>query len=413
MQATFTHLIGPRKGERKTFDADTISIGRAPDNMLCLGDDERRVSSHHAEIRRRGDHFVLHDLGSTNGTMINGRRVITSEIHEDDLLEFGAGGPLLRLGIESDGEIAAAAHVSDNDHLMSQSAVEKLVERAFHNRISNRWLIVALVAAMAIGAVAGIWLSPRLDPSRRGEMSFAAVAARNHSAVVFIRTEFELVEANGHVTIAYARTGSGFVVSRDGLVVTNRHVVRDWEYNKPAPGLTGRATKIEVVFPGQKSEEAITATVHRLTETAETDLAILKIDPPSDLSIIYGLESDLEHTKQGDEVAVIGYPLGMDLLRRTGDDRLETSLSTGVVSRVSRDFIQLYLRAYNGNSGGPVLNRRGRVIGILTANVGSAQDIAFCIPVDAALKMLGEESRYSDSKIENKSFVERAAKGRN
>src|SRR4051794_33370537 len=103
MRATLTHLLGPHKGKRELFEIDKISIGRAPNNTLSLGDDARRVSSHHAEIIRRGDHYVLHDLGSTNGTMINGRRVIASEIHQDDLIEFGAGGPLLRFSIETDG----------------------------------------------------------------------------------------------------------------------------------------------------------------------------------------------------------------------------------------------------------------------------------------------------------------------
>src|SRR5436190_9523431 len=99
MRATFTHLITSKKGHRAEFDGAKISIGRAPDNMLCLGADALRVSSHHAEIARRGDSYVLRDLGSTNGTMINGRRVMVSELSQDDLIEFGAGGPLLRFGL--------------------------------------------------------------------------------------------------------------------------------------------------------------------------------------------------------------------------------------------------------------------------------------------------------------------------
>src|SRR5712692_565764 len=102
MAATFTRVIGSQRGEQKKFDADRISIGRAPDNMLSLGESARRVSSHHAEIIRRGDGYLLRDLGSTNGTMINGRRVVVSELTHDDLIEFGAGGPLLRFGIERD-----------------------------------------------------------------------------------------------------------------------------------------------------------------------------------------------------------------------------------------------------------------------------------------------------------------------
>src|SRR4030095_10692512 len=99
MRATFTYLIGPNKGEQAVFDESPISVGRASDNMLSLGDGARRVSSHHAEVIRRGRQFVLRDLGSTNGTMINGRRVIVSELEPDDLIEFGAGGPLLRFGV--------------------------------------------------------------------------------------------------------------------------------------------------------------------------------------------------------------------------------------------------------------------------------------------------------------------------
>src|SRR5947209_7878254 len=102
MRATFTRVIGSQKGEHKKFDADRISVGRAADNMLCLGESARRVSSHHAEIIQRGDAYVLRDLGSTNGTMINGRRVVASELSPHDLIEFGAGGPLLRFGVERD-----------------------------------------------------------------------------------------------------------------------------------------------------------------------------------------------------------------------------------------------------------------------------------------------------------------------
>src|SRR5215207_8980995 len=115
MRVTLTHQIGPEKGKREQFEIERISIGRASNNALSFGDDARRVSSHHAEIIRRGDHFVLRDLGSTNGTMINGRRVIASEIHADDLIEFGAGGPLLRFGIETDG--AAAGEISRRENI--------------------------------------------------------------------------------------------------------------------------------------------------------------------------------------------------------------------------------------------------------------------------------------------------------
>src|SRR5215216_1055969 len=149
MRATLTHQFGPNKGKREQFEIDKISIGRAPNNALSFGDDARRVSSHHAEIIRRGDHFVLRDLGSTNGTMINGRRIIASEIHEDDLIEFGAGGPLLRFGIELDGAGASDeikqqeySQAPNRSNVVEPKTSEMLARRAARQRKTNVRLIV-------------------------------------------------------------------------------------------------------------------------------------------------------------------------------------------------------------------------------------------------------------------------------
>jgi serine protease Do len=389
MRATFTHLVGSRKGQAEKFESNSISVGRAEDNALRFGDGDRRVSSHHAEVRRKGDHYVLRDLGSTNGTMINGRRVITSELRHDDLIEFGAGGPLVRFGVENEADIGGRpADARDQARAIGQSTVEMMVNRAVRSRAGNHWLIIALIVAMLAGAAGGILLASRTS---LGSKSWSAIAARNGPAVVFIRTEFELIDEAGAVVTTDARTGTGFVVSADGLIITNRHLLRDWEYNHPRPGVTGRITKVEVIFPGQKREQAWIAQLARLADSPEIDVAILKINSKTDLPRVHGVEAELDEIKQGDEVAVMGYPLGMDLLQLTNDDRLEPSLSTGVVSRISHDTVQLHLSAYQGGSGGPVLDRRGHVIGILTANVGNAEDIAFSIPVSVAFELIRGE----------------------
>jgi len=387
MRTTFTYLIGPQKGERAKFDAERILVGRAPDNTLCLGDGARRVSSHHAEVTQRGDQYVLRDLGSTNGTMINGRRVVVSELAHDDLIEFGAGGPLLRFGIERREKEDQLETVSKDrkrsDRVRSAATAQD--EAAGHRAVvkSNAILIAALVAAMLLGGVAGIVASFRLRGSDPESMSFAEIAELNSPAVVLIRTEFELLDSSGQVTTTEARTGSGFIIPDSGLIVTNRHLVRDWEYNPPPPGTTGRTTKIEAILPHHVLEDLLPAEVYRLGEN-NVDVAILRIDSPT-LPFVLGIEPDLSHTNPGDEVLVIGYPLGLELLEKTKDTRADPSLSPGMVSRVGHDFIQLNLRAYHGNSGGPVLNRKGEVIGILTGNLGSAPDIALCTPIRSAL----------------------------
>ena len=156
IRATFTCLIGPQKGKRDNFDARTISIGRAPDNMLCLGEDARRVSSHHAEVMRRGDQYLLRDLGSTNGTMINGRRVIVGELAHDDLIEFGAGGPLLRFSIEGYATKrephSGNAPQTQSSHVASNAiAPIGSKPRAAGGVKKNARLVAALVAAMMLG----------------------------------------------------------------------------------------------------------------------------------------------------------------------------------------------------------------------------------------------------------------------
>ena len=401
MHATFTHLIGPRKGECQKFDASTISIGRAPDNALRFSDSERRVSSRHAEITRKDDQYIVRDLGSTNGTMINGRRVVMTELKQDDLLEFGAGGPLLRFGMEAAPTDHLDQHhpaeISDGGgRPVGHSTVELIPDRAVRSRSSNVGIIAALVVAMSGGAVAGVVASAWLSPPFSGRLNVAEVADRNGPAVVFIRTEFELVDASGAVAETGATSGSGFVVSPKGFIVTNRHVVHNWENRSPQAGLAGRIARIEVVFPGQQAEDAIPAEVFQLCSDKIADIAVLKIDPPPNLAVVYGIEADLAHSEQGDEVVVIGYPLGMDLLRRSRDSLVAPSLSIGVVSRINSDLIQLNLRAYKGESGGPLLNRKGQVIGVVTASVQSAQDIALCTPIGLAVDLIKDELSYDD-----------------
>ena len=390
MRATFTYLIGPQKGERTKFDTERITAGRAPDNMLCLGDGARRVSSHHAEVIRRGNQYLLRDLGSTNGTMINGRRVMVSELSADDLVEFGAGGPLLRFGIEHPEEDQLET-IGSTGHKRDVPAGRKAASHRPAARLnSNATFIAALTVAMLLGGIAGIIASSRLRAADPESMSLAEIAEVNTPAVVLIRTEFELLDPGGQVIKAEARTGSGFMLAESGLIVTNRHVIRDWEYNAPPAGSTGRILRIEAILPHHTLEDAVPAEVYKLGPDSTVDVAILRINPANS-RLVHGVEPDLSHTNPGDEVVVIGYPLGLELLQWTRDSTADPSLSTGSVSRVGHDFIQLNLRAYHGNSGGPVLNRKGEVIGILTANFASAQDIALCTPISAALALVKEE----------------------
>lgn len=415
MRATFTHVIGPQKGQRIQFDAEKISVGRAPNNMLCMGDGARRVSSHHAEITQDGDQFVLRDLGSTNGTIINGRRVVVSELSHDDLIEFGAGGPLVRFGIEnSEHEDHIDTLISNDLQQVQRTSGLTSKRAAVHNHHAanlkkNAALIAALVGAMLLGGIGGIVASYRLRSYDAESLSYAEIAELAIPAVVLIRTEFELVDSAGQVVTTEARVGTGFVMSENGTVVTNRHVIFDWEYNATPPGTTGRTTKIDVVLPHHTFEDAASGEVLRLGPDKSVDVAVLRINPPSTPAV--RLNPEISHTNPGDEVVVIGYPLGLDLLHWTKDTTADPSLSTGTVSRVGHDFIQLNLRAYHGNSGGPVLNKKGEVIGILTGNFSNAQDIALCTPISAAVALAKDDLGRGGLILDKLSRVEFALKG--
>lgn len=75
-------------GQRIVLGEAIVTIGRLGDSTLML--DDRNVSRHHAEIRPQGTGFVLIDLGSTNGTTVNGERVAERQLRDGDLIEFGA-----------------------------------------------------------------------------------------------------------------------------------------------------------------------------------------------------------------------------------------------------------------------------------------------------------------------------------
>src|SRR5262245_61599869 len=195
MRVNFTYLIGPQKGLRKSFETDRITIGRAANNVFTFGEDQRRVSAHHAEVSRMGDQWLLRDLGSTNGTMINGRRVTIAELQHDDMIEVGAGGPLLRFALEQDASMEPRAEAALTSNPRTEIARRPIFLRQHRNTV----LVGALCAAMLIGALVGSFASARIRAREPDDLSFAEIAELNSPAVVFIRTEFEILDAAGNV----------------------------------------------------------------------------------------------------------------------------------------------------------------------------------------------------------------------
>jgi serine protease Do len=173
--------------------------------------------------------------------------------------------------------------------------------------------------------------------------------------------------------------GSGIVVSRDGYVVTNDHVV-------------GNADRITVqLADGQRFEGVVVDT------DPGRDLAVLKIDPPEDIRVAeLGGTADI---MVGEWVIALGSPFGFDLRDP------QPSVSVGVVSAIGRSFvttsggvtryfpstIQTDAAINPGNSGGPLVNALGEVIGInsfILSQSGGSVGIGFAIPIEEVAKAL-------------------------
>lgn len=161
--------------------------------------------------------------------------------------------------------------------------------------------------------------------------------------------------------------GSGFIISNDGYIFTNNHVVE-------------QADEILVKLSDGKEYKAKV-----IGKDAQTDIALIKIKPSNSLPVAE--TGDSEKLRVGEWVVAIGNPFG-----------LEQTVTAGIVSAKGRvigagpfdNFIQTDASINPGNSGGPLFNTEGKVVGINTAIVAQGQGIGFAIPINMAKSILAD-----------------------
>lgn len=464
---------GPKTGHRLTLDADFATLGRHPSSDLQL-DPERDldVSARHAAVFRQGPTFVVRDLGSTNGTWLNGTRVRSDEALEPgDRIRLGARGPeveftlttvehrppprmadptplappLARTVTAPPAPATAkppVAELGDTD-LKIRMEVARQTDQLRH-RIAGVFLVVVVIAASIAGwflyqasarrqaiAAERDRLMSRVDDLQRGLVSageqteglrlaldsartdadqlrdllgrggedgdsLVALNARIEEAVA--RTArlidvagfdvAELVEANAAaVVMVFAQwsdgttvSGTGFVARAEGdsgSVITARHVVRDAQGRLP--------WRIGVSMPGRQGLYR-----GRLVATHDSlDVAAVRVYSRIGLPVVSRIERG--RASVGEPVALMGYPLGLDL--PMGNDttgiNLSATTSTGSVTRVLDRLIQLDGYGAEGASGSPIFGVRGGVIGMLFGGqAGTGGRIVYAIPAAAILEIL-------------------------
>lgn len=257
-------------------------------------------------------------------------------------------------------------------------------------KITSLCLACAIVGGLAGGRAMALW-GPKNSTTIYGgthtptvvnvanvpgkePLSAAQIYATYVGSTVGITTEITTTNVFGQ-TVQNAASGSGFVITQDGYVVTNYHVI-------------GGATTIKVTFMDGKSYDA-----KMVGGDEENDLAVLKIEATGLTPVIVG---DSANLVVGDSVYAIGNPLG----------ELTYSLTDGLVSALDRNvtmsdgrrmnYIQTNAAINSGNSGGALFNAYGQVVGIVSAKLSSSssgtsasvEGLGFAIPIDDVKDMI-------------------------
>ena len=294
-----------------------ILVGR--DRACDLIIDDPTVSGHHCLIHKRNNDYLIEDLGSTNGTIVNRKRVRSKILVSDDRITLGRH-----------------SYVFDGESLRPHPNRRQ----RFTGHIRQRHVLTVL---LLLGLVAGTLL---FSSSRSDQVAVNLFAIPSDIEGLVSQTRDAVFEVR-----CGEMSGSGWPLTFDNetYVVTNHHVIQ--------PCL----------------EQARSVTLRQVTQVSDGE--ILKYDEVSDLAIlrssreIEGLPT-AGMPKIGQWVMVVGNPLGFD-----------RSANFGSISNVQASQIIFDAPINPGNSGGPLVDADGRVVGVATWVATGAENIGIAIPL--------------------------------
>lgn len=426
---------GARAGQVLHFDKPVVVIGRS--EGVDLRFDVRKdldVSGRHAEIRFGDGTYTIHDTGSTNGTFVNGARVQSGgsqTLRAGDRVQFGGDGPEIEIRIHrgmrtpSSTEERIAVAVQKQTAGMRRILISAVVllalglagayaigQRTSRRQVEELRRMLAMndsVAAILQGGMRGTDTALVTELQRKNQALRAALGSAStdqmrdslHRAIEaneaqlrrMVQMDLPAINTRNSPAVAILISqmgglnfaGTGFAITPDGLMLTNRHNVRNDRGES--------ASRIAVKFVN--TGEWLPAHVVKVSDVDEEDLALIQVEGAGPFVAVEGVSSGADVT-EGISVVTLGFPLGYETPQEgQGNDFIaKSTLNPGTVSKRTSSVLQIDSYASHGSSGSPVFSARGLVVGVVFGGQREAGGrIVFAVPPDRVAAFIPAEHR--------------------
>ena len=380
--------VAPAEGTAGT--AGTPGASRAAAGSFAEPASTREASprSPHADGRSTGERIAIAVSQHTQAL----RRMLVGAIA---LLVVGVGGTWWlgqqesrKRGAQLDAlllrnDSLSQAFEQDMERMSGKlTGLDTALAQAKHESDALRARLVAVRSGDASSAHVEMWSAKleRAETRRQRLMTAAnmdarAVNAANGAAVLLIAVEMP----DGH-----AFSGTGFSVTSNGLVVTNRHLLSN--------DAGQAARRVLVIF--SDTREWLPARVVKVSTT--DDLAFLQIEVAGRYPKVSGLAASASRIEVGSPVAIIGYPFGTQTPMEGSGTRItaRSTLGVGTVSKLLAEVLQIDAYAGEGSSGSPLFDARGDVVGVIYGGAReSAGRIVYAVPGEKLLAQLPAAGR--------------------
>ncbi|PYO38580.1 MAG: hypothetical protein DMD29_12725 [Gemmatimonadetes bacterium] len=449
MKAQFRFLSGARAGQVETFTKGYIGLGRHPlSDVRFDAERDLDVSSRHAAMMRKPEGYILQDLGSRNGTYVNGSRITGDTLLKDgDVIGFGVKGPAVEFHVLE----AYAEPVAPPPPPPRSSTAVRIAQEVARQTRQLRNTTKVLFAIMLVAFAAFAWIQIRTARSQhevaqlqhradsltievarvigqvqnqiqsvrdalresqgevarlRGALNTAGTTG-NAAEIARLRAQLDQAEARQRGIVGAAGVDYRNLTQRnqDAVALVLVRFGADDSYSGTAFAVDSQGTLVtnKHVLVGEEGDRVPQEIAVKFSGSKQwfrgrmvgvapdADIGVLRVDIRGGTPRVAGIERDMRSLQRGDPVAILGYPLGFDLpMRGEGMYAVaEPTLTVGTASKVLPGVVQVDGYGAPGSSGSPIFNRDGRVVAVLYGGERESNGkIIFAVPVQYVLNYL-------------------------